>query len=299
MRCRGGDSCGPTGVSTRCARPPHALRPCRVTRRPSLRSESSYGPCGPGWTGASRPSTASRRMRDEQSTGGLGRARSRGAVEAANAGAFWLPHRRQWVVIRKVHRYAVAVVLLRRRRALGVARREHVLSADARPNPTDTRYRASPSSQLNRMASWRSRRRRLRSLPKPGKAYKPEPGLLLLPHLRMRVRAGHHLDRPHRAAAGGVLNVDQRVRQGYALGEHSQADALCRLPSRPLGVTLSLGLARRLAGCREDSAQLCLQTHPADLVALLPKGYAPPKMSTDARGRSGRRPSSCEPAGSA
>ena len=29
-------------------------------------------------------------MRDEQSTGGLGRARSRGAVEAANAGAFWL-----------------------------------------------------------------------------------------------------------------------------------------------------------------------------------------------------------------
>ena len=90
VRCRGGDSCGPTGVSTRCARPPHALRPCRVTRRPSLRSESNYGPCGPGWTGASRPSTASRRMRDEQSTGGLGRARSRGAVEAANAGAFWL-----------------------------------------------------------------------------------------------------------------------------------------------------------------------------------------------------------------
>ena len=90
VRCRGGDSCGPTGVSTRCARPPHALRPCRVTRRPSLRSESNYGPCGPGWTGASRPSTASRRMRDEQSTGGLGRARSRGAVEAANAGAFGL-----------------------------------------------------------------------------------------------------------------------------------------------------------------------------------------------------------------
>ena len=90
VRCRGGDSCGPTGVSTRCARPPHALRPCRVTRRPSLRSESSYGPCGPGWTGASRPSRASRRMRDEQSTGGLGRARSRGAVEAANAGAFGL-----------------------------------------------------------------------------------------------------------------------------------------------------------------------------------------------------------------
>ena len=86
----GRNSCGPTGVSTRCARPPHALRPCRVTRRPSLRSESNYGPCGPGWKGASRPSTASRRMRDEQSTGGLGRARSRGAVEAANAGAFGL-----------------------------------------------------------------------------------------------------------------------------------------------------------------------------------------------------------------
>ena len=95
VRCRGGDSCGPTGVSTRCARPPHALRPCRVTRRPSLRSESNYGPCGPGWTGASRPSTASRRMRDEQSTGGLGRARSRGAVEAANAGAFGLRRHRE------------------------------------------------------------------------------------------------------------------------------------------------------------------------------------------------------------
>ena len=25
-----------------------ALRPCRVTRRPSLRSQSRYGPCGPG-----------------------------------------------------------------------------------------------------------------------------------------------------------------------------------------------------------------------------------------------------------
>ena len=34
-----------------------ALRPCRVTRRPSLRSESSYGPCGPPWTMTSRPST--------------------------------------------------------------------------------------------------------------------------------------------------------------------------------------------------------------------------------------------------
>ena len=33
-------------------------------------------------------------MRDEQSTGGLGRARSRGAVEAANAGAFGLRRHR-------------------------------------------------------------------------------------------------------------------------------------------------------------------------------------------------------------
>ena len=40
-------SSGTGGVSTRCARPPRALRPCRVTRRPSLRSESRYGPCGP------------------------------------------------------------------------------------------------------------------------------------------------------------------------------------------------------------------------------------------------------------
>ena len=48
------------------------------------------GLAAPAGRGASRPSTASRRMRDEQSTGGLGRARSRGAVEAANAGAFGL-----------------------------------------------------------------------------------------------------------------------------------------------------------------------------------------------------------------
>ena len=31
--CRGGGSCGPSGVSTRCARPQLGLRPCRVTRR--------------------------------------------------------------------------------------------------------------------------------------------------------------------------------------------------------------------------------------------------------------------------
>ena len=73
---------------------PATRLPSTLPRRPSLRSESSYGPCGPGWTGASRPSTASRRMRDEQSTGGLGRARSRGAVEAANAGAFGLRRHR-------------------------------------------------------------------------------------------------------------------------------------------------------------------------------------------------------------
>ena len=42
----------------------------------------------------------------------------------------------------------------RRRLSLGVVRREPVLSADARPNPTDTRYRASPSPQLDRMAGW-------------------------------------------------------------------------------------------------------------------------------------------------
>ena len=52
------------------------------------------GLAAPAGTGASRPSTASRRMRDEQSAGGLGRARSRGAAEAANAGAFWLRRHR-------------------------------------------------------------------------------------------------------------------------------------------------------------------------------------------------------------
>ena len=52
----------------------------------------------------------------------------------------------------------------RRRLSLGVARREPVLSADARPNPTDTRYRASPSPQLDRMAGWS----RTGSLQRPG-----------------------------------------------------------------------------------------------------------------------------------
>lgn len=60
-------------------------------------------------------------------------------------------------MIREVHRYAVAVVLLRRRLAL-VARREQVLSADARPNPTDTRYRTSPSPQLGRNGQSRTAR---------------------------------------------------------------------------------------------------------------------------------------------
>ena len=49
----GRNSCGATGVSTRCARPPRALRPCRVTRRSPLRSESGCVPCDPARTGAS------------------------------------------------------------------------------------------------------------------------------------------------------------------------------------------------------------------------------------------------------
>ena len=67
LPCGGGGSYEQTGVSTRCARPPLALRPWRVTRRPALRSKSSCGPCGPTWTEASRPSMSSHhRTRDEQ-----------------------------------------------------------------------------------------------------------------------------------------------------------------------------------------------------------------------------------------
>ena len=43
-----------------CQRAARVLRyatALRVTRRPSRDSDSSYGPCGPAWTGASRPST--------------------------------------------------------------------------------------------------------------------------------------------------------------------------------------------------------------------------------------------------
>ena len=75
FRFRGGRAvacCGCRGrVATgrpACQRATRVLRwapVLRMTRRPSLRSESSYGPCGPAWTGASRPSTTSRRAREE------------------------------------------------------------------------------------------------------------------------------------------------------------------------------------------------------------------------------------------
>ena len=55
-----------------CQRATRVLRcatALRVTHRPSLRSSSRYGPCGPAWTGASRPSTTTRKS---ATTGGLG-----------------------------------------------------------------------------------------------------------------------------------------------------------------------------------------------------------------------------------
>ena len=85
-----GRSCGPTGVSTRCARPTLPLRPWRVTRRPSLRSESNYGPCGPSWTEASRSSTSSRRTGILQTGAWACRGPSLGAAEAVNAGSYWV-----------------------------------------------------------------------------------------------------------------------------------------------------------------------------------------------------------------
>ena len=65
----------------------------RMTRRPSLRSESSYGPCGPAWTGASRPSTTSHRTRDEQSARGLD-VRGHGAQQRPRTRVFWLGRHR-------------------------------------------------------------------------------------------------------------------------------------------------------------------------------------------------------------
>ena len=55
-----------------CQRATRVLRcatALRVTHRPSLRASSRYGPCGPTWTGASRPSTTTRKS---ATTGGLG-----------------------------------------------------------------------------------------------------------------------------------------------------------------------------------------------------------------------------------
>ena len=66
---------GRSGVAagrTACQRATRVLRcatALRVTHRPSLRSSSRYGPCGPAWTGASRPSTTTRKS---ATTGGLG-----------------------------------------------------------------------------------------------------------------------------------------------------------------------------------------------------------------------------------
>ena len=47
-----------------CQRATRVLRDAtalRVTRRPSRHSDCSYGPCGPAWTGASRPTTTTHR----------------------------------------------------------------------------------------------------------------------------------------------------------------------------------------------------------------------------------------------
>ena len=62
-----------------------SLSPCRVTPRPSLRSNSSYGPCGPPPTRASRPSTPSRGGRGEGRALAWG-APCRSAQMVANAG---------------------------------------------------------------------------------------------------------------------------------------------------------------------------------------------------------------------
>ena len=66
---------GRSGVAagrTACQRATRVLRcatALRVTHRPSLRSSSRYGPCGPAWTGASRPSTTTRKS---ATAGGFG-----------------------------------------------------------------------------------------------------------------------------------------------------------------------------------------------------------------------------------
>ena len=53
----------------RPSRAPHPTPHPRVTRRPPRGSDSSYGPCGPAWTGASRPSTT---IHETRRTVGLG-----------------------------------------------------------------------------------------------------------------------------------------------------------------------------------------------------------------------------------
>ena len=69
-----------------------SLYRCRPSRFFSRCRWSSC--CGPGCTVASRSSTTSHGARDEQSARGLGRTRSTGAAEAANAGASCLGRHR-------------------------------------------------------------------------------------------------------------------------------------------------------------------------------------------------------------
>ena len=88
----GGGSYGLAGVSTRCARPPLALRPCRVTRRPSLRPESSYGGLDGGvpaldeFTPDGRPAVGAWACR----------ARSRGRGGGRERAGFWPPDGSTW-----------------------------------------------------------------------------------------------------------------------------------------------------------------------------------------------------------
>ena len=128
------------------------------------------------------------------------------------------------VVIREVHRYAVAVVLLRRRLALRVARREQVLSADARPNPTDTL--PSPSASRTSSASTSTSNRR---------GVRPEPTALEDDREdgRFRISCGW----PRRPGRGRALRDGSRWRCGSARGCDSRSRAAGSTGSAAAGET--------------------------------------------------------------
>ena len=148
------------GLSTRCVRPPLALRLSRVTRRPSLRSESSCGPCGPVWTETSRPSTTSRQTRIQQSVAGLAFLASPiiGHTRDRESRGSWAPDRATARSVAPKSCYPEAAHCLASHRSSSVLERYDPTSVDlefaATSGRTDLLVRLQPDGGRSRTTIW-------------------------------------------------------------------------------------------------------------------------------------------------